>query len=57
MIGRMAGTVFVSAIVFVVVSLLIGLGILWWSGAPTLSATVGVMRGRKAPGCRAKATC
>jgi len=37
MIARIAGTVILSAIVFVVVTLLVGLGVLW--------ATDGVFRG------------
>lgn len=45
MLARMAGTVVLAVIVFVVASLLVGFGVLWWSGSPTFSATVGAISG------------
>ena len=45
MIARIAGTVILSAIVFVVVSLLVSLGVLWWSGDASRGVRIGVISG------------
>jgi uncharacterized membrane protein len=45
MIARIAGTVILSAIVFVVVSLLVGLSVIWLTGDVTRSAVTGVICG------------
>ena len=45
MIARMAGTVILSVIVFVVVTLLVGLGVSWWSGGVLSDAAIGVICG------------
>ena len=45
MIARIAGTVILSAIVFVVVSLLVSLGVLWWTGGVARGAVIGVICG------------
>jgi hypothetical protein len=45
MIARTAGTVLLATIVFVVVSLLVSLGVLWWTGG-LLSGAVSSAAGR-----------
>jgi hypothetical protein len=45
MIARIAGTVILSTIVFVVVSLLVALGVLWWTGGLLSDAVIGVVCG------------
>jgi hypothetical protein len=45
MIARMAGTVLWAAIVFVVVSVLVSLGVLWWTGGLLSSVMVGLICG------------
>jgi hypothetical protein len=48
MIARIAGTVMLSAIVFVVVSLLVGLGVLWATEGVFRGAMIGVVCGTAA---------
>ena len=45
MIARMAGTVLWAAIVFVVVSVLVSLGVLWWTGGLLSSVVIGMICG------------
>jgi len=45
MIARIAGNIILSATVFVVVSLLVGLGVSWWSGGLLSGAVAGVICG------------
>jgi hypothetical protein len=45
MIARIAGTVILSAIVFVVVSLLVSLDVLWWTGGVAQGTIIGVFCG------------
>ena len=45
MIARIASTVILSLIVFVVVSLLVALGVLWWTGSLLSGAVIGVVCG------------
>jgi len=45
MIARTAGTVLLATIVFVVVSLLVSLGVLWWTGGLLSGAVIGVICG------------
>ena len=45
MIARIAGTVVLSVIVFVAVSLLVALGVWWWSGGLLSGAVIGVICG------------
>ena len=45
MIARTVGTVLLSTIVFVVVSLLVSLGVLWWTGVLLSGAVIGVICG------------
>jgi hypothetical protein len=45
MIARIAGTLILSAIVFVAVSLLVSLGVLWWTGGAARGAVIGVICG------------
>jgi hypothetical protein len=45
MIARAAGTVILSAIVFVVVTLLVSLGVSWWTGGLLSGALIGVICG------------
>jgi hypothetical protein len=45
MIARIAGTVILSVIVFVVVSLLVSLGVLWLTGGVARGAVIDVMCG------------
>lgn len=48
MIARIAGTVILSAIVFVVVSLLVSLGVLWMTDGVFRGALIGVICGTAA---------
>ena len=43
--ARIAGTVILSVIVFVVVSLLVALGVWWWTGGLLSGAVIGVIGG------------
>ncbi len=45
MIARIAGTVMLSLIVFVVVSLLVSLGVLWLTGGVVRGAVIGIVCG------------
>jgi hypothetical protein len=45
MLARIAGTVLLATIVFVVVSLLVSLGVLWWTGRLYSGAVIGVICG------------
>jgi hypothetical protein len=45
MIARIAGTVLLSTIVFVVVPLLVSLGVLWLTGGVARGAVIGVICG------------
>ena len=45
MITRTIGTVLLSTIVFVVVSVLVSLGVLWWTGGLFSGAVIGVICG------------
>jgi hypothetical protein len=45
MIARTVGTVLLSTIVFVVVSLLVSLGVLWWTGGLLSGVLIGVICG------------
>ena len=45
MIARTVGTLILSAAVFVVVSLLVSLGVLWWTGGLLSGAVIGVICG------------
>ncbi|HET7269914.1 MAG TPA: hypothetical protein VFI90_02395 [Rubrobacter sp.] len=48
MIARIAGTVILSAIVFVVVSLLVGLGVQWATDGRASGALIGIICGTAA---------
>jgi hypothetical protein len=45
MMARIAGTVILSLIVFVAVSLLVALGVWWWTGGLFTGAVIGVVCG------------
>ena len=45
MIARMAGTVLWAAIVFVVVSVLVSLGVMWWTGRLLSGVVIGLICG------------
>ncbi len=45
MIARIAGTVLWSAIVFIVVSVSVSLGVLWWTGGLLSGVVIGVICG------------
>jgi uncharacterized BrkB/YihY/UPF0761 family membrane protein len=45
---RLAGTVMLSTVVFFVVSVLVSLGVLWWSGDIARGALIGVICGSAA---------
>jgi hypothetical protein len=45
MLARIADTVLLSIVVFIVVSLLVSLVVLWWSGNGTRSVLIGVICG------------
>jgi hypothetical protein len=42
---RLAGTVLLSTVVFFVVSVLVSVGVLWWSGDVALGILIGVICG------------
>jgi hypothetical protein len=43
--SRLAATVLLSIVVFIVVTLFVSLGVLWWSGDATRSVLIGVICG------------
>ena len=43
--ARLAGTVMLSTVVFFVVSVLVSVGVLWWSGDVALGTLIGVICG------------
>jgi hypothetical protein len=43
--ARLAGTVMLSTVVFFVVSVLVSVGVLWWSGDVALGILIGVICG------------
>lgn len=45
MIARIAGAMILAAIVFVVVSILVSLGVQWWTGGIAHGAIIGVICG------------
>jgi preprotein translocase subunit SecF len=45
---RLAGTVMLSTVVFFVVSVLMSVGVLWWSGDVALGTFIGVICGTAA---------
>ena len=45
MIARIAGTVMLSTVVFFVVSVLVSVGVLWWSGDIARGTLIGVICG------------
>jgi hypothetical protein len=45
MIARTVGTLILSTVVFVVVSVLVSLGVLWWTGGLLSGAVIGVICG------------
>jgi hypothetical protein len=45
MLARIAVTVILSIIVFIVVSLFVGLGVLWWTGDVARGVLIGVISG------------
>ena len=45
---RLAGTVMLSTVVFFVVSVLMSVGVLWWSGDVALGTLIGVICGSAA---------
>jgi preprotein translocase subunit SecF len=45
---RLAGTVMLSTVVFFVVSVLVSVGVLWWSGDVALGTLIGVICGTAA---------
>ena len=45
MLARILGTVILSTIVFIVVSLLVSLGVLWWTGDLSRGGLIGVICG------------
>jgi protein-S-isoprenylcysteine O-methyltransferase Ste14 len=46
--ARLAGTVMLSTVVFFVVSVLVSVGVLWWSGNVALGTLIGVICGSAA---------
>ena len=46
--ARLAGTVMLSTVVFFVVSVLVSVGVLWWSGDVALGTLIGVICGTAA---------
>ena len=46
--ARLAGTVMLSTVVFFVVSVLVSVGVLWWSGDVALGILIGVICGTAA---------
>jgi hypothetical protein len=45
MVARIAGSMIVSVAVLIMVSLLVGFGVLWWTGSVIASAVLGTMCG------------
>ena len=45
MVARIAGSMVVSVAVLMVVSLLVGFGVLWWTGSFVISASIGTLGG------------
>ena len=45
MLSKFAATVLLSIVVFVVVTLFVSLGVLWWTGEGTRSVLIGVICG------------
>jgi hypothetical protein len=45
MVARIAGAMAFSVTVLIVVSLLVGFGVLWWTGSVITSAAIGTMCG------------
>jgi hypothetical protein len=45
MLSRIAATVMLSIVVFIVVTLFMGLGVLWWTGDSTRGVLIGVICG------------
>jgi hypothetical protein len=45
MVARIAGSMAFSVAVLIVVSLLVGFGVLWWTGSVLTSAAIGTMCG------------
>jgi flagellar basal body-associated protein FliL len=45
MVARIAGSMVVSVAVLMVVSLLVGFGVLWWTGSVVISASIGTLGG------------
>ena len=45
MLSKFAATVLLSIVVFIVVTLFVSLGVLWWSGEGTRSVLIGVICG------------
>ena len=45
MISKFAATVLLSIVVFIVVTLFVSLGVLWWTGVGTRSVLIGVICG------------
>ena len=43
--ARLAGTVMLSIVVFIVVTLFVSVGVLWWSGDGTRGVLIGVICG------------
>jgi hypothetical protein len=48
MCTRIAGTVMLSTVVFFVVSVLVSVGVLWWTGDVALGTLIGVICGSAA---------
>jgi uncharacterized BrkB/YihY/UPF0761 family membrane protein len=46
--ARLAGTVMLSTVVFFVVSVVVSVGVLWWSGEVALGTLIGVICGTAA---------
>ena len=46
--ARLAGTVMLSTVVFFVVSVLVSVGVLWWSGDVAVGILIGVICGTAA---------
>ena len=45
MLSKFAATVLLSIVVFIVVTLFVSLGVLWWTGVGTRSVLIGVICG------------
>ena len=45
MLSKFAATVLLSIVVFIVVTLFVSLGVLWWTGVGTRSVLIGVISG------------